>query len=77
VQLHHVARGSGKRHDYALAVLCDGHHQGAAGVHGLGLKAFVRLYGPPGDDEFGLIIWTIEDATKLLYAQYGRGSRGV
>ena len=64
---HHVAQGSGKRSEWARAVLCWGHHQGGAGLHGMGGKAFCRLYRPPGDDEFGLVVWTIEDAFKVLY----------
>lgn len=69
---HHVAIGSGRRHEHARAVLCRGHHQGAAGLHGMGTKAFCRLYRPPGDDEHGLIIWTIEDVAKLLYGAQKR-----
>lgn len=64
VELHHVAEGSGVRDDWALVPLCEGHHRGPAGLHGMGTKAFLRLYRPPGDSEFGLLIWLIEDMTK-------------
>lgn len=64
---HHVAQGSGKRDEFNRAVLCWAHHQGPAGLHGMGGKAFCRLYRPPGDHEFGLVTWTIEDAAKRLY----------
>lgn len=66
VELHHVAEGSGLRHDYGLAPLCKGHHTGQAGLHGMGSKNFLRLYRPPGESEFGLLIWTMEDVAKLL-----------
>jgi hypothetical protein len=64
--VHHIATGSGERSDFSVAPLCGdetdgGHHQGPAGLHGMGVKAFCRLYRPPGDCEYGLIIWTIED----------------
>lgn len=66
VEQHHVAKGSGKRHEYSRTVLCRGHHTGGAGFHRMG-KAFLRLYRPPGDDEYGLVIWAIEDVMKLLH----------
>jgi hypothetical protein len=63
-ELHHVAESSGERHDYGLCPLCVAHHRGAAGLHGLGSKAFIRLYRPPGDSEYGLLIWLLEDLAK-------------
>jgi len=62
--LHHVAEGSGLRHDYSLVPLCHEHHQGAAGLHGMGSKNFIRLYQPPGDSEYGLLVWLLEDLAK-------------
>jgi len=59
-ELHHVAEGSGVRNEWALVPLCEGHHRGPAGLHGMGPKAFSRLYRPPGDSEFGLLIWLLE-----------------
>lgn len=43
-QVHHIAEGSGIRDDYMTACLCEAHHTGALGVHGMGVKAFLRLY---------------------------------
>ena len=31
-----------------------------ASLHGMGPKAFIRLYRPPGDSEYGLLIWLLE-----------------
>lgn len=44
-EVHHVAEGSGQRSDYMTAGLCHEHHQGATGLHGMGVKAFCRLWG--------------------------------
>lgn len=44
-EVHHVAEGSGKRSDYATAGLCTEHHRGATGIHGMGVKGFLRLWG--------------------------------
>ena len=66
MNLHHVAEASGMRHDYALVPLCHMHHQGKLGIHGLGTKAFLRLYRPPGESEWGLLAWACEDAAKFL-----------
>lgn len=65
VELHHVAENSGQRHDYGLAPLCEEHHRGQAGLHGMGPKAFVRLYRPPGESEYGLLVWLLEDLAKI------------
>lgn len=64
VELHHVAEGSGQRSDWALVPLCEAHHRGSAGLHGMGPKAFIRLYRPPGDSEYGLLIWLLEDLQR-------------
>ena len=63
-EVHHVAEGSGLRSEFGVACLCNGHHRGAAGLHGLGSKAFIRLYRPPGDSEYGLLVWANEDMAK-------------
>ena len=73
VELHHVAEGSGLRSNYAIAPLCGnrldgGHHRGGAGFHGMGEKAFCRLYRPPGENEFGLLVWTCEDLARHVLA---------
>ena len=64
VELHHVAEGSGLRSDWALVPLCQEHHRGSSGLHGMGTKAFIRLYRPPGDSEYGLLVWLLEDLNR-------------
>jgi hypothetical protein len=64
VHCHHVASGSGVRSDFATVGLCEEHHQGPAGIHGMGTKAFIRLYRPPGDSEYGLLVWVNEDLAR-------------
>lgn len=63
-EVHHVAEGSGLRSDWAVAPLCQEHHRGATGLHGMGSKAFIRQYRPPGDSEYGLLVWVIEDLAR-------------
>lgn len=63
-EVHHVAEGSGLRSDFSVACLCSEHHRGASGLHGLGTKAFVRLYRLPGETEYGLLVWQNEDLAK-------------
>lgn len=43
-QVHHIAEGSGPRSDYMTAGLCHDHHQGGLGVHGLGVRSFLRMH---------------------------------
>ena len=43
--VHHVAEGSGERSDFMTAGLCHEHHQGATGLHGMGVRAFCKLWG--------------------------------
>jgi hypothetical protein len=64
VELHHVAEGSGLRDEWALVPLCAEHHRGGAGLHGMGSQGFIRLYRPPGDSEYGLLVWLLEDMAK-------------
>lgn len=77
-EVHHVAKGSGIRSHFAVACLCGnqisgGHHRDPGiGFHGMGEDAFCRLFRPPGDCEFGLVIWTIEDVAAKLRARFGR-----
>jgi hypothetical protein len=68
INLHHVAEGSGLRSDWALVPLCEGHHTGGAGLHGMGSKSFLRLYRPPGDSEYGLLVWLLEDIAQRKVA---------
>lgn len=58
--LHHVAEGSGLRSDWAVVGLCPEHHTGASGFHKRG-KAFLSQFRVPGESEYGLLVWTIED----------------
>lgn len=47
VQVHHIREGQGaaQRADDMLTVaLCEPHHQGPLGVHGLGRRGFERQY---------------------------------
>lgn len=64
-ELHHVAEGSGLRSDFAIVGLCAEHHRGESGLHGMGPKAFIRLYRPPGDSEYGLLVWVNEDLARM------------
>ena len=44
-QVHHIAQGSEERSDFMTACLCETHHKGSLGLHSMGVKAFLRLYG--------------------------------
>jgi hypothetical protein len=66
--VHHVAEGSGKRSWFAIAKLCEAHHVGPLGLHS-GTKAFIRRFRPPGDSEFGMLVWTNEDIAKFDLAR--------
>ena len=65
-ELHHVAEGSGARSDFAVVPLCMEHHRGDTGLHGMGVKRFCVMYRPPGESEYGLLVWTNEDLAQLL-----------
>lgn len=62
-QVHHVAIGSGKRSDFAVAPLCEPCHIGPAGFHKRG-PGFLKQFRVPGESEYGLLVWTIEDLAK-------------
>lgn len=62
-ECHHVAEGSGLRSDWAVAPLCTEHHRGAYGFHARG-KAFLSQFRVPGESEYGLLVWLIEDLAK-------------
>lgn len=42
--VHHIGEGSGQRSNFRVAGLCELHHTGAVGLHGMGVKAFLRLF---------------------------------
>lgn len=52
-EIHHIGEGSGERSDFLIAGLCQEHHRGASGIHGMGTKAFLSLYRLP--TEFHLL----------------------
>lgn len=76
-QAHHVATGSGKRFDCGVAALCGdrfngGHHDAnrtGSGFHGMGTARFCSVFRVPYGNEYGLIVWTIEDAARYLRAR--------
>jgi hypothetical protein len=43
-QIHHVESIRDKLSEYAVVPLCEYHHTGAGGVHGLGRRGFVSRY---------------------------------
>lgn len=46
-QLHHIREGQGmsqRAQDTLVIPLCQEHHTGGSGVHGMGAKAFQRVY---------------------------------
>lgn len=47
--VHHIADGTNPRSDLMSACLCETHHTGALGVHGMGVKQFCRLYRLPNE----------------------------
>ena len=66
-QVHHVAEGSSKRSDYAVAPLCVAHHdpnRSGSGFHGMGTEKFCKLFRVPWENEYGLLVWTNEDLAK-------------
>lgn len=66
-ELHHIAEGSGKRSDFAVAPLCPTHHDEAragTGFHGMGTKRFCSLFRVPGESEYGLLVWVNEDLAR-------------
>lgn len=63
--LHHIAPGSSLRSVFALAPLCYPHHQGPRGFHSAP-KEFLMVYRPPGECEWGLLVWVIEDLAAYL-----------
>jgi hypothetical protein len=73
VEIHHVAEGSGKRSWFAVAPLCVEHHRGKSGLHGMGTKAFIRLYRPPMDSELGLLAWVAENVAQALHSSQRGG----
>lgn len=64
-ELHHIATGSGARSPWAVVPLCAEHHRGATGLHGLSARSFVSRYRIPGETEYGLFVWLLEDLARV------------
>lgn len=58
--VHHIAEGSEPRSDYMTVCLCADHHTGSSGVHGMGVKAFCKLYRLPNE------YWLLDLQNKYL-----------
>ena len=43
-ELHHVRRYGAKRATSPILPLCQEHHRGNSGIHGLGAKGFIKKY---------------------------------
>lgn len=59
-QIHHLREGQGasqRGSDWTAVPLCREHHQGASGLHGLGVKGF---YARHKLDELSLLEMTLE-----------------
>jgi len=68
---HHIKEGTGigERSQHWLAVaLCEEHHQGASGIHGLGTKGFYTRYKLDELDLLALTIQALHFKLELLRA---------
>lgn len=59
-EVHHLGEGSSRQCNWLVAPLCGsrsdgGHHRGGAGLHGMGSKAFCKLYRIQHENEYGLL----------------------
>ena len=66
-QLHHISEGSGPRYEYGLVPLCKAHHdpdRTGSGFHGMGTERFCKLFRVPGESEYGMYVWLLEDLAK-------------
>jgi len=62
--VHHIKEGTGisqRSQNWLTIPLCNFHHQGPGGVHGLGTKGFYLRYKL---DELDLLAMTIETLSK-------------
>ena len=76
-QIHHIAQGSGRRSDFAVAPLCPEHHdseRSGSGFHGMGTRAFCSMFRVPWEREEGLLVWVIEDLARDRGYSYKRMS---
>src|SRR5690349_10922716 len=66
-QVHHVAEGSGLRSNWSVVPLCETHHdphRTGSGFHGMGTKKFCSAFKVPGESEYGMLVWLVEDMSK-------------
>jgi hypothetical protein len=70
-ELHHPRTGVGKGQkadDRDVIPLCPEHHRGKTGVHGMGVKAFVRHYGKTEAELTELTQQLVQEKLKCLVA---------
>jgi hypothetical protein len=70
-EVHHLGEGSSRQNNWLVAPLCGsksdgGHHRGGAGLHGMGSKAFCKLYRLPHESEYGLLAFVNEQMQAML-----------
>lgn len=65
-EVHHIAKGSSRQNNWLVVALCDEHHRGGSGLHGMGERAFCSLYRVPHGSEYGLLAWTNQDLMEAL-----------
>lgn len=60
--VHHLGEGTSERSDFMTAGLCPIHHTGELGVHGMGVKQFLRVFSLP--HEYHLLVLVNEFRAK-------------
>lgn len=70
--VHHIAEGSSKRSDFAVACLCPEHHVGKSGYHTM-KDRFLKLFRVPFEKEEGLLVWQNEDLALLAMGRLPLG----
>jgi hypothetical protein len=64
--LHHIRR-AGKRDNAPVIPLCPEHHTGNGGIHGMGRRAFEKVYGVTEEE-------LLEKTIELIYAHQEKQS---
>lgn len=59
-EIHHIRR-AGKRDTAPVIGLCPEHHRGNGGIHGMGRRAFEKVYGITEEE-------LLEQTLQLIYA---------
>lgn len=67
LQIHHVAEGSGLRSHFSCVRLCKHHHDF---FHARPVQ-FLKIYRVPGETEYGLLVWQMEDIAARLKRRFG------